>query len=95
MWTGPIFIAQYQNWTLASSFDCSPASYFCYSERKEFLLLAQKERIVRFDLATLELEVLPIKGLKNVIAVEFDIHNNCVYWADMITDTIAVSFRST
>lgn len=57
--------------------------------------MAQKERIVRFDLATLELEVLPIKGLKNVIAVEFDIHNNCVYWADMITDTIAVSLRLT
>lgn len=57
--------------------------------------MAQKERIVRFDLATFELEVLPIKGLKNVIAVEFDIHNNCVYWADMITDTIAVSLRST
>ncbi|XP_054265258.1 sortilin-related receptor-like isoform X2 [Macrosteles quadrilineatus] len=59
-----------------------------YDERKEFLLLAQKDRIVRFDLATLELEQLPVRGLQNVIAVDFDIHNNCVYWADIITDEI-------
>lgn len=62
-----------------------------FSERKEFLLLAQKERIVRFDLANFELEHLPIRNLQNVIAVDFDIHNNCVYWADIVTDTIAVS----
>ncbi|XP_046665505.1 sortilin-related receptor-like isoform X3 [Homalodisca vitripennis] len=60
-----------------------------YDERKEFLLLAQKDRIVRFDLATLQREELPIKGLQNVIAVDFDIHNNCVYWADIINDTIS------
>lgn len=61
-----------------------------YEERKEFLLLAQKDRIVRFDLANPGvLEELPIRGLKNVIAIEFDIHNNCVYWADIISDTIS------
>lgn len=61
-----------------------------YEERKEFLLLAQKDRIVRFDLANPGiLEELPIRGLKNVIAIDFDIHNNCVYWADIISDTIS------
>lgn len=65
--------------------------FWCYSERKEFLLLAQRDRIVRFDLKNPVLEVLPIRGLQNVIAVDFDIHNNCVYWADIITDTISVS----
>jgi hypothetical protein len=37
------------------------------------------------------LEPLPIFGLKNVIAIDFDMRNNCVYWADIITDSIGVS----
>jgi hypothetical protein len=37
------------------------------------------------------IEPLPIFGLKNIIAIDFDIHNNCVYWADINTDTIGVS----
>lgn len=53
--------------------------------------MAQKDRIVRWDLATLQLEELPVRGLQSVVAVEFDIHNNCVYWADIMTDTISVS----
>lgn len=26
--------------------------------------------------------------MKNVIAIEFDIRNNCLYWADIVNDTI-------
>uniref|UniRef100_A0A1B6DW73 Sortilin-related receptor n=1 Tax=Clastoptera arizonana TaxID=38151 RepID=A0A1B6DW73_9HEMI len=59
-----------------------------YDERREFLLLAQRERIVRFDLKNPVLEVLPIGGKHNIITIDFDIHNNCVFWADIISDTI-------
>jgi len=39
---------------------------------------------------SLPYEVLPVRKLENVIAVEFDVKNNCVFWADIVTDTIGV-----
>jgi hypothetical protein len=59
-----------------------------FSEVQEFLLFAQRERISRFNLVTKTLEELPVKKLKNVIAIDFDMKNNCVYWADIALDTI-------
>lgn len=53
--------------------------------------MAQKERIVRFDIANPVSEVLPVKDLKNLIAIDFDMKNNCVYFADILTDKIGVS----
>ena len=41
------------------------------------------------------MDPLPILNLKNVIAVDFDMRNNCVYWADIVTDTIGVRIWST
>jgi hypothetical protein len=63
-----------------------------FSEEQEFLLLAQRDKLTRISLDTdSTLEPLPVFGLKNVIAIDFDMRNNCVYWADIITDTIGVS----
>ncbi|XP_075232916.1 sortilin-related receptor-like [Lycorma delicatula] len=59
-----------------------------YGEKKEFMLVAQKNRIIRFDLANPIMEVLPLPKLKNVVAIEFDMRNNCVYWADIGNSTI-------
>lgn len=36
-------------------------------------------------------EVLPIVGLQNVIAIDYDMENNCVFYADIVLDTISVS----
>lgn len=58
-----------------------------FEEKSEFILVAQKERILRFS-GNLPYEVLPVRKLENVIAVEFDVQNNCVFWADIVTDTI-------
>lgn len=57
-------------------------------EKSEFLLIAQREHISRIDLVEQKLEMLPVHGLKNVIAIEFDLKNNCLYWADIVNDTI-------
>ncbi|CAG9822420.1 unnamed protein product [Phaedon cochleariae] len=54
----------------------------------DFLLFAQRERISRYNLVTKKLEELPITNLKNVIAIDFDMAQNCVYWADIAEDTI-------
>lgn len=54
----------------------------------EFLLVAQREHISRIDLRDQKLERLPVHGLKNVIAIEFDLINKCLYWADIVNDTI-------
>jgi hypothetical protein len=66
--------------------------FFIFSEEQEFLLVAQQDKIARINLdADGTREQLPIFGLRNVIAIEFDMHNNCVYWADIINDSIGVS----
>ncbi|KAG5337450.1 SORL protein, partial [Acromyrmex charruanus] len=58
-------------------------------ERPDFLLVAQREHITRIDLMdNNKLEKLPVHDLKNVIAIEFDMRNNCLYWADIVNDTI-------
>ncbi|XP_034941871.1 sortilin-related receptor-like [Chelonus insularis] len=54
----------------------------------EFLLVAQREHISRIDLRTQNREVLPVHDLKNVIAIEYDMKNDCLYWADIVNDTI-------
>lgn len=56
------------------------------------MLVAQKERILRLSLSEKPFEVLPVRKLENVIAVEFDVKNNCVFWADIVTDTIGVYY---
>ncbi|XP_011301031.1 sortilin-related receptor [Fopius arisanus] len=57
-------------------------------EVSEFLLVAQREIISRIDLRTEKREILPVLNLKNVIAIEYDMNNNCLYWADIVNDTI-------
>ncbi|KAG7199404.1 hypothetical protein KM043_014034 [Ampulex compressa] len=57
-------------------------------EKLEFLLVAQREHISRIDLVEGKAEILPVQDLKNVIAIEFDLKNNCLYWADIMNDTI-------
>jgi len=68
------------------------AEWFIFSEEPEFLLVAQGDKISRISLdAESTLEPLPILGIRNVIAIDFDMHNNCLYWADIINDSIGVS----
>lgn len=57
-------------------------------EIEEFLIVAQRERINRIGLHNNELVEIPVHGLRNVIAIDFDLKNNCLYWADIVTDTI-------
>ncbi|XP_011882721.1 PREDICTED: sortilin-related receptor-like [Vollenhovia emeryi] len=72
---------------LARNFE--PDEIPCPMEEKlEFLLVAQREHITRIDLVENRVETLPVHDLKNVIAIEFDMENNCLYWADIVNDTI-------
>ncbi|KAL0266712.1 UNVERIFIED_CONTAM: hypothetical protein PYX00_009183 [Menopon gallinae] len=57
-------------------------------EKKEFLLVAQRTQITRIDLKDNSVVKLPIENLTNVITIEFDMRNNCVYWADMRHEVI-------
>lgn len=54
----------------------------------DFLIVAQRDKISRIDIPSGKKEVLPVLGLKNVIAIEFDMKHNCVFWADIQTDEI-------
>lgn len=61
-------------------------------QANDFLIVAQRNNISRIDIQTGKKVVLPIEGLKNVIAIEFDIRHNCVFWADILTDRIGKSY---
>lgn len=59
------------------------------SEEADFILVAQRQKILRIDLRnTGRLDELPLPALQNVFALEFDIRSNCVYWADSHQDKI-------
>ncbi|XP_062872320.1 sortilin-related receptor [Trichomycterus rosablanca] len=57
-------------------------------ESNEFILYAVRNSIHRYDLATGEDQPLPLSGLREAIALDFDYEMNCLYWADISLDTI-------
>lgn len=59
-----------------------------FEEIQTFLLVAQRDKIIRLDPFTRETKILAITDFKNVIAIDFDMKNNCVFWADIIKDHI-------
>lgn len=64
---------------------------FSSREKKEFLIVAQRNQISRVDLKDNSVDKLPVSNLTNVVAIEFDMKNNCVYWADIRQEIIGVS----
>lgn len=79
---GDVCIRGFANHYLPEDIPCP------FGEIQDFLLYSQRERITRFNLMTRTAEELPVKTLKNVIAIDFDMKNNCVYWADIALDVI-------
>lgn len=63
---------------------------FFLREMSEFILVAQRNSISRINLKNSSVEILPIKNLKNVIAIEFDMRNNCLYWAEQLIIVVSV-----
>lgn len=61
------------------------------SESNEFILYAVRNSIHRYDLATGTDQALPLTGLREAVALDFDYGRNCLYWADISLDTIQVS----
>ncbi|XP_035241564.1 sortilin-related receptor-like [Anguilla anguilla] len=57
-------------------------------ESNEFILYAVRNSIHRYDLATGTDTPLPLSGLREAVALDFDYERNCLYWADIALDTI-------
>ncbi|XP_029700330.1 sortilin-related receptor isoform X2 [Takifugu rubripes] len=57
-------------------------------ESNEFILYAVRNAIHRYDLATGMDQPLPLNGLREAVALDFDYDRNCLYWADISLDTI-------
>lgn len=57
-------------------------------EESSFILVAQRHKISRVDLITNKRDTLPVQNLKNVIAIDFDLKNNCLFFADIMSDVI-------
>lgn len=62
-----------------------------FAESNEFILYAVRNSIHRYDLATGTDQALPLAGLREAVALDFDYDRNCLYWADISLDTIQVS----
>ena len=60
-------------------------------EEKEFLLVAQRKDIFRIDLRNFSnSDRLPLTQIQNVIALEFDLADNCVIYGDIVLDKIFI-----
>ncbi|XP_048838564.1 LOW QUALITY PROTEIN: sortilin-related receptor [Brienomyrus brachyistius] len=57
-------------------------------ESNEFILYAVRSSIHRYDLASGTDQPLPLSGLREAVALDFDYERNCLYWADIALDTI-------
>ncbi|XP_046891253.1 sortilin-related receptor isoform X1 [Hypomesus transpacificus] len=57
-------------------------------ESTEFILYAVRNSIHRYDLLTGTDQPLPLTGLREAVALDFDYDRNCLYWADISLDTI-------
>ena len=60
------------------------------------MLYSTKTDIWRFVFnSTDNLDVaLPVRGLSNVIAIDYDINNHLVFWIDAATNTIRCAFQN-
>lgn len=67
---------------------------FMLVESNEFILYAVRSSIHRYDLATSVNQPLPLTGLREAVALDFDYERNCLYWADISLDTIQVGGSS-
>ncbi|XP_059389149.1 sortilin-related receptor-like isoform X1 [Carassius carassius] len=57
-------------------------------ESNEFILYSVRSSILRYDLASGTDQPLPLSGLNDAVALDFDYEKNCLYWADVSLDTI-------
>jgi len=58
----------------------------------EFMLIAKRDSIRRIDLNDFNVhETLPLGPVRSVIAVDYDMQTNCLYWSDVHEDKIMVS----
>lgn len=58
----------------------------------EFILYAQRRYIKRITIGNSQETVLPLPGLQQAIALDFDYKENAVYWADIQLDVIKRAF---
>ena len=64
------------------------------SESSDFLLLARRDAILRLPLESVEGGAaplpLPLAGIANVVAVEYDKRSGCLYWSDTASKHVMV-----
>lgn len=76
---------------------CVQSTYLSYApdmipcpleEPTEFMLVAIRDKIAQIDLKD-NRTMYPITGQQNIVALEYDIKNKCIYWADIDVDKIS------
>lgn len=62
------------------------------AEREEFLVFVNRSRIHRYVFDRSQDELVPINGPTNILAVDYDYANDCVFWSDARLYNIQVNF---
>lgn len=76
--------------TGGKAFRFEPQELSCpLKKEKEFMLVAERSKIVRINLRdTDDVETLPLTQIQNVIALEYDLDGDCVFYGDIEMDKI-------
>ncbi len=54
------------------------------NQEKEFLLVAERSKIIRVNLANFsDVDNLPVQNVQNVITIEYDMADDCVFYGDV------------
>lgn len=60
-----------------------------FRDELEFMLVAKRDSVMRIDLNNFNsVEILPLPRVRSVIAIDYDMRNNCLYWSDVNRDHI-------
>ena len=55
------------------------------------MLVAKRDSVLRINLNDFSrVETLPLGKVRSVIAMDFHVKNNCIFWSDVTTDHIMV-----
>lgn len=59
------------------------------TKESEFMLVAKRDSVLRIDLNDFDhVETLPLLNVRAVIAIDYDMRNSSIYWADVNRDNI-------
>ena len=61
-----------------------------FSVKEDFILYSTRTSVHRYMFSSGRDEILPLSGVKDIVALDYDYNNNCLYYSDTELDIIQV-----